>query len=112
MGPTGVCTTELAKALDEQLFDDENLLVRIDMHEYMDKYSVTRLIGVPLGYIVHDESRQLTEAVRRRAYSVVLFDEVEKAHVSVFNTLLQALDDGRLTDCHGRTVDDHNASCP
>ncbi|CAJ2669531.1 unnamed protein product [Trifolium pratense] len=108
LGPTGVGKTELAKALAEQLFDDENLLVRIDMSEYMEQHSVSRLIGAPPGYIGHDEGGQLTEAVRRRPYSVILFDEVEKAHKSVFNTLLQVLDDGRLTDGHGRTVDFRN----
>ncbi|KAM4106915.1 hypothetical protein ACJW30_04G099100 [Castanea mollissima] len=105
LGPTGVGKTELAKALAEQLFDDENMLVRIDMSEYMEQHSVSRLIGAPPGYVGHEEGGQLSEAVRRRPYSVVLFDEVEKAHVSVFNTLLQVLDDGRLTDGHGRTVD-------
>lgn len=109
LGPTGVGKTELAKALAEQLFDDENLLVRIDMSEYMEQHSVARLIGAPPGYVGHEEGGQLTEAVRRRPYSVVLFDEVEKAHTSVFNTLLQVLDDGRLTDGQGRTVDFTNA---
>lgn len=104
LGPTGVGKTELAKALAEQLFDDENQLVRIDMSEYMEQHSVARLIGAPPGYVGHEEGGQLTEAVRRRPYSVVLFDEVEKAHPSVFNTLLQMLDDGRLTDGQGRTV--------
>ncbi|KAK9198721.1 hypothetical protein WN944_013907 [Citrus x changshan-huyou] len=108
LGPTGVGKTELAKALAEQLFDDENLLVRIDMSEYMEQHSVSRLIGAPPGYVGHEEGGQLTEAVRRRPYSVVLFDEVEKAHISVFNTLLQVLDDGRLTDGQGRTVDFRN----
>ncbi|XP_057823301.2 chaperone protein ClpB1 isoform X1 [Cryptomeria japonica] len=108
LGPTGVGKTELAKALAEQLFDDENLLVRIDMSEYMERHSVSRLIGAPPGYIGYEEGGQLTNAVRRRPYSVVLFDEVEKAHVSVFNTLLQMLDDGRLTDGHGRTVNFSN----
>ncbi|KAG7037142.1 Chaperone protein ClpB1, partial [Cucurbita argyrosperma subsp. argyrosperma] len=108
LGPTGVGKTELAKALAEQLFDDENLLVRIDMSEYMEQHSVARLIGAPPGYVGHEEGGQLTEAVRRRPYSVVLFDEVEKAHISVFNTLLQVLDDGRLTDGQGRTVDFRN----
>ncbi|KAJ0971439.1 hypothetical protein J5N97_019398 [Dioscorea zingiberensis] len=105
LGPTGVGKTELAKALAEQLFDDENLLIRIDMSEYMEQHSVARLIGAPPGYVGHEEGGQLTEAVRRRPYSVVLFDEVEKAHIAVFNTLLQVLDDGRLTDGQGRTVD-------
>ncbi|RAL40330.1 hypothetical protein DM860_006400 [Cuscuta australis] len=105
LGPTGVGKTELAKALAEQLFDDDKLLVRIDMSEYMEQHSVARLIGSPPGYVGHEEGGQLTEAVRRRPYSVVLFDEVEKAHTSVFNTLLQVLDDGRLTDGQGRTVD-------
>ncbi|CAO2818512.1 unnamed protein product [Amaranthus hypochondriacus] len=108
LGPTGVGKTELAKALAEQLFDDENLLVRIDMSEYMEQHSVARLIGAPPGYVGHEEGGQLTEAVRRRPYSVVLFDEVEKAHNAVFNTLLQVLDDGRLTDGQGRTVDFRN----
>ncbi|KAF6164894.1 hypothetical protein GIB67_017097 [Kingdonia uniflora] len=108
LGPTGVGKTELAKALAEQLFDDENLLIRIDMSEYMEQHSVSRLIGAPPGYVGHEEGGQLTEAVRRRPYSVVLFDEVEKAHISVFNTLLQVLDDGRLTDGQGRTVDFSN----
>ncbi|PPD82825.1 hypothetical protein GOBAR_DD20254 [Gossypium barbadense] len=108
LGPTGVGKTELAKSLAEQLFDDENLLIRIDMSEYMEQHSVARLIGAPPGYVGHEEGGQLTEAVRRRPYSVVLFDEVEKAHLSVFNTLLQVLDDGRLTDGQGRTVDFRN----
>ncbi|XP_057995661.1 chaperone protein ClpB1 [Hevea brasiliensis] len=108
LGPTGVGKTELAKALAEQLFDDENQLLRIDMSEYMEQHSVARLIGAPPGYVGHEEGGQLTEAVRRRPYSVVLFDEVEKAHHSVFNTLLQVLDDGRLTDGQGRTVDFSN----
>ncbi|KAI3726849.1 hypothetical protein L1987_66655 [Smallanthus sonchifolius] len=105
LGPTGVGKTELAKALAEQIFDDEKLMIRIDMSEFMELQSVARLIGAPPGYIGHEEGGQLTEAVRRRPYSVVLFDEVEKAHQSVFNTLLQMLDDGRLTDGQGRTVD-------
>ncbi|WJX81176.1 Chaperone protein ClpB1 [Trifolium repens] len=108
LGPTGVGKTELAKALAEQLFGDENLFVRIDMSEYMERHSVSRLIGAPPGCIGHDEGGQLTEAVRRRSYSVILFDEVEKAHTSVFNALLQVLDDGRLTDAHCRTVDFQN----
>ncbi|TYG60590.1 hypothetical protein ES288_D07G080500v1 [Gossypium darwinii] len=108
LGPTGVGKTELAKALAEQLFDDENQLIRIDMSEYMEQHSVARLIGAPPGYVGHEEGGQLTEAVRRRPYSVVLFDEVEKAHISVFNTLLQVLDDGRLTEGQGRTVDFRN----
>ena len=108
LGPTGVGKTELAKALAENLFDDENNMVRIDMSEYMEKYSVSRLIGAPPGYVGYDEGGQLTEAVRRRPYSVVLFDEVEKAHPDVFNILLQALDDGRITDSQGRTVDFKN----
>ena len=108
LGPTGVGKTELAKALAENLFDDENNMVRIDMSEYMEKYSVSRLIGAPPGYVGYDEGGQLTEAVRRRPYSVVLFDEVEKAHPDVFNILLQVLDDGRITDSQGRTVDFKN----
>ena len=98
LGPTGVGKTELAKALAECLFDDEHNMVRIDMTEYMEKYSVSRLIGAPPGYVGYDEGGQLTEAVRRKPYSVVLFDEVEKAHPDVFNILLQVLDDGRITD--------------
>ena len=108
LGPTGVGKTELAKALAENLFDDENNMVRIDMSEHMEKYSVSRLIGAPPGYVGYDEGGQLTEAVRRRPYSVVLFDEVEKAHPDVFNILLQVLDDGRITDSQGRTVDFKN----
>ena len=108
LGPTGVGKTELAKALAESLFDDEKNIVRIDMSEYMEKYSVSRLIGAPPGYVGYDEGGQLTEAVRRKPYSVVLFDEVEKAHPDVFNVLLQVLDDGRITDSQGRTVDFKN----
>ena len=108
LGPTGVGKTELAKALAESLFDDENNMVRIDMSEYMEKYSVSRLIGAPPGYVGYDEGGQLTEAVRRKPYSVVLFDEVEKAHPDVFNVLLQVLDDGRITDSQGRTVNFKN----
>ena len=108
LGPTGVGKTELAKALAECLFDDEHNIVRIDMTEYMEKFSVSRLIGAPPGYVGYDEGGQLTEAVRRRPYSVVLFDEVEKAHPDVFNILLQILDDGRITDSQGRTVDFKN----
>ncbi len=108
LGPTGVGKTELAKALAENLFDDESNMVRIDMSEYMEKYSVSRLIGAPPGYVGYDEGGQLTEAVRRKPYSVVLFDEVEKAHPDVFNDLLQVLDDGRITDSQGRTVDFKN----
>lgn len=108
LGPTGVGKTELAKALAEALFDDERSIVRIDMSEYMEKYSVSRLIGAPPGYVGYEEGGQLTEAVRRKPYSVVLFDEVEKAHPDVFNVLLQVLDDGRITDSQGRTVDFKN----
>lgn len=108
LGPTGVGKTELAKALAESLFDDENNMVRIDMSEYMEKFSVSRLIGAPPGYVGYDEGGQLTEAVRRKPYSVVLFDEIEKAHPDVFNILLQVLDDGRITDSQGRTVDFKN----
>lgn len=108
LGPTGVGKTELAKALAEALFDDEHNMIRIDMSEYMEKYSVSRLIGAPPGYVGYDEGGQLTEAVRRRPYSVILFDEVEKAHPDVFNVLLQVLDDGRVTDSKGRTVDFKN----
>ena len=108
LGPTGVGKTELAKSLAESLFDDENNIVRIDMSEYMEKYSVSRLIGAPPGYVGYEEGGQLTEAVRRKPYSVVLFDEIEKAHPDVFNVLLQVLDDGRITDSQGRTVDFKN----
>ncbi len=109
LGPTGVGKTELARALAEFLFDDERAMVRIDMSEYMEKHSVSRLIGAPPGYVGYDEGGQLTEAVRRRPYSVILLDEVEKAHADVFNALLQVLDDGRMTDGHGRTVDFTNS---
>jgi ATP-dependent Clp protease ATP-binding subunit ClpB len=105
IGPTGVGKTELARSLADFLFDDERAMVRIDMSEYMEKHSVSRLIGAPPGYVGYDEGGQLTEAVRRRPYAVVLLDEVEKAHHDVFNVLLQLLDDGRLTDGQGRTVD-------
>jgi len=108
LGPTGVGKTELAKTLAASLFDDENNMVRIDMSEYMEKYSVSRLIGAPPGYVGYEEGGQLTEAVRRKPYSVVLFDEIEKAHPDVFNVLLQVLDDGRITDSQGRTVDFKN----
>ena len=108
MGPTGVGKTELAKALSEALFDSDRNMVRIDMSEYMEKHSVSRLVGAPPGYVGYDEGGQLTEAVRRRPYSVILFDEIEKAHPDVFNILLQLLDDGRLTDNQGRTVDFKN----
>jgi ATP-dependent Clp protease ATP-binding subunit ClpB len=108
LGPTGVGKTELTKALAEFLFDDENALLRIDMSEYMEKHSVARLIGAPPGYVGYDEGGALTEAVRRRPYQVVLFDEIEKAHPDVFNVLLQVLDDGRLTDGQGHTVDFRN----
>ena len=108
LGPTGVGKTELAKALSEALFDSEKNLVRIDMSEYMEKFSVSRLIGAPPGYVGYEEGGQLTEAVRRHPYSVILFDEVEKAHPDVFNVLLQVLDDGRITDSQGRTVDFKN----
>ncbi|MFM8272508.1 MAG: AAA family ATPase, partial [Gemmata sp.] len=109
LGPTGVGKTELARALAEFLFDDEKAMIRIDMSEYQEKHTVSRLVGAPPGYVGYDEGGQLTEAVRRRPYSVVLFDEIEKAHPDVFNTLLQVLDDGRLTDGQGRTVDFKNA---
>jgi ATP-dependent Clp protease ATP-binding subunit ClpB len=108
LGPTGVGKTELARSLAEFMFDDENALVRIDMSEYMEKFSTSRLVGAPPGYVGYDEGGQLTEAVRRRPYQVVLFDEIEKAHPDVFNVLLQLLDDGRLTDSQGRTVDFKN----
>jgi ATP-dependent Clp protease ATP-binding subunit ClpB len=108
LGPTGVGKTELSKALAEFLFDDEHAMVRIDMSEYMEKHSVARLIGAPPGYVGFEEGGQLTEAVRRKPYSVVLFDEIEKAHHDVFNVLLQVLDDGRITDGQGRTVDFKN----
>nr|MCR5511898.1 AAA family ATPase [Lachnospiraceae bacterium] len=108
LGPTGVGKTELAKSLAVALFDDENNMVRIDMSEYMEKFSVSRLIGAPPGYVGYEEGGQLTEAVRRKPYSVVLFDEIEKAHPDVFNVLLQVLDDGRITDSQGRTVDFKN----
>jgi len=108
LGPTGVGKTELARALAEFLFDDENAMVRIDMSEYQERHTVSRLIGAPPGYVGYEEGGQLTEAVRRKPYTVVLFDEIEKAHPEVFNTLLQLLDEGRLTDGHGRTVDFRN----
>ena len=108
LGPTGVGKTELARALAEFLFDDEAALIRLDMSEYMEKHTASRLVGAPPGYVGYDEGGQLTEAVRRRPYSVVLFDEIEKAHPDVFHTLLQILDDGRLTDGKGRTVDFKN----
>jgi ATP-dependent Clp protease ATP-binding subunit ClpB len=108
LGPTGVGKTETARALAEFLFDDEDAMVRIDMSEYMEKHAVSRLIGAPPGYVGYEEGGQLTEAVRRRPYSVVLFDEIEKAHPDVFNVLLQILDDGRVTDSQGRTVNFRN----
>ena len=108
LGPTGVGKTELARALAEFLFDNDQAMIRIDMSEYMEKHAVSRLIGAPPGYVGYDEGGQLTEAVRRRPYSVILFDEIEKAHPDVFNVLLQILDDGRLTDGQGRTVDFKN----
>ena len=108
LGPTGVGKTELARALAQFLFDDENALIRVDMSEYMEKHTVSRLVGAPPGYVGYEEAGQLTEAVRRRPYRLILFDEIEKAHPDVFNILLQMLDDGRLTDGHGRTVDFRN----
>jgi len=108
LGPTGVGKTELARALAEFLFDDENAMIRIDMSEYMEKHTVARLIGAPPGYVGYEEGGQLSEAVRRKPYSVVLLDEIEKAHPDVFNVLLQVLDDGRITDGQGRTVDFKN----
>src|SRR5262249_50692865 len=108
LGPTGVGKTELTKALAAFLFDDEQAMIRIDMSEYMEKHSVARLIGAPPGYVGYEEGGSLTEAVRRPPYQVILFDEVEKAHPDVFNVLLQVLDDGRLTDGQGRTVDFRN----
>ena len=108
LGPTGVGKTELARALAEFLFNDEQAMIRIDMSEYQEKHTVSRLVGAPPGYIGYDEGGQLTEAVRRRPFSVVLFDEIEKANPEVFNILLQLLEDGRLTDGHGRTVDFRN----
>jgi ATP-dependent Clp protease ATP-binding subunit ClpB len=108
LGPTGVGKTELARALAEFMFDSEHAMIRIDMSEYMEKHSVSRLVGAPPGYVGYEEGGQLTEAVRRRPYSVVLLDEIEKAHTDVFNTLLQVMDDGRLTDGQGRTVDFKN----
>src|SRR5690606_10372238 len=108
LGPTGVGKTELARSLAEALFDAEANMVRIDMSEYTERHAVSRLIGAPPGYVGYEEGGQLTEAVRRKPYSVILFDEIEKAHHDVFNVLLQLLDDGRLTDSHGRTVDFKN----
>ena len=108
MGPTGVGKTELAKALAEFMFNDEKSIIRIDMSEYMEKHAVSRLIGAPPGYIGYEEGGQLTEAVRRKPYSVILFDEIEKAHPEVFNILLQVLDDGRLTDSKGKIIDFKN----
>jgi len=108
LGPTGVGKTELARALAEFLFDDERAMVRLDMSEYIEKHTVSRLVGAPPGYVGYEEGGQLTEAVRRRPYTVVLLDEIEKAHPDVFNALLQILDDGRLTDGHGRTIDFKN----
>jgi ATP-dependent Clp protease ATP-binding subunit ClpB len=109
LGPTGVGKTELAKALAQLMFDDDRAMVRIDMSEYMEKHAVSRLVGAPPGYVGYEEGGQLTEAIRRRPYAVILLDEIEKAHGDVFNILLQVLDDGRLTDSHGRTVDFRNA---
>ena len=109
LGPTGVGKTELARALAEFMFDDERAMVRLDMSEYQEKHTVSRLVGAPPGYVGYEEGGQLTEAVRRRPYSVILLDEIEKAHAEVFDVLLQLLDDGRLTDGHGRTVDFRNA---
>src|ERR1700755_2168194 len=109
LGPTGVGKTELARALAEFMFDDERAMVRLDMSEYQERHTVSRLVGAPPGYVGYDEGGQLTEAVRRRPYSVVLLDEIEKAHAEVFDVLLQVLDDGRLTDGQGRTVDFRNA---
>src|SRR4026209_2185099 len=108
LGPTGVGKTELSRALAESLFDSEDNMVRLDMSEYQERHTVSRLMGAPPGYVGYEEGGQLTEAVRRKPYSVVLFDEIEKAHSDVFNTLLQVLDDGRLTDAQGRTVDFRN----
>jgi ATP-dependent Clp protease ATP-binding subunit ClpB len=108
LGPTGVGKTELAKALANNMFDSEDAIVRIDMSEYMEKHTVSRLMGAPPGYVGYEEGGQLTEAIRRRPYSVILFDEIEKAHADVFNVMLQILDDGRLTDAQGRTVDFKN----
>src|SRR5213079_2164914 len=105
LGPTGVGKTELARALAEALFGDENLMIRFDMSEFQERHTVSRLVGAPPGYVGYEEAGQLTEQVRRRPYSVLLFDEIEKAHADVFNILLQILDDGRLTDAQGRTVD-------
>jgi len=105
LGPTGVGKTELARSLAHFLFDDENTLIRMDMSEYMEKHSVARLTGAPPGYVGYEEGGQLTNTVRRHPFSVILFDEIEKAHADVFNILLQIMDEGRLTDSHGRTVD-------
>ena len=109
LGPTGVGKTELARALAECMFDDEDNMIRIDMSEFQERHTVSKLIGAPPGYVGYDDAGHLTEAIRRRPFSVVLFDEIEKAHPEIFNTLLQVLDDGRLTDSHGRTVDFRNA---